>query len=124
MHGDKATLKKLAIKGGYKSKYYDEDVIWNMPTFGLDQDGRNVTGGLNFQQFLDKMYKKAPWSKTSDAIIIPCRVSIMLRGIGLTLNHPVSVLKVWGPIAEKKLAEWNAKIERGYVLSQERPFTS
>eukprot|EP00958_Prasinococcus_capsulatus_P016247 scaffold1786_cov398-Prasinococcus_capsulatus_cf.AAC.38 len=123
MRGDRAELKRLAIKGGYKSRNFDEEVIWKMTTFGLDQDGRNVTDGLNFQQFLDKMYKQDPWSKTSDAIIIPCRVSVMLRGIGLTLNHPVSVLKVWGPIAEKVLRELDGKKKAGYQLSHDLPFT-
>ena len=30
-----------------------------MLTFALDRDGRDVTEGLNFQQFLDKMRKAA-----------------------------------------------------------------
>jgi hypothetical protein len=37
--GDKATLKVMAQEAGYRSKYMDEDVIFNMTRFALDTDG-------------------------------------------------------------------------------------
>ena len=39
---DKAGLKQLALKAGYQSKYFDENVIFNMTRFALDTDGPEV----------------------------------------------------------------------------------
>lgn len=44
-----------------------------MTRFGLDQDGPEVTGGLNVQQFMDQQFRKDPWSKTDDLVIMPVR---------------------------------------------------
>ncbi len=40
--GDKAGLKEAAIGRGYRSKYLDENVIYNMTRFALDSDGPEV----------------------------------------------------------------------------------
>jgi aarF domain-containing kinase len=102
--GDKDRLKQLAIAGGYRSQKLDREVIWKMSLFALDRDGRDLTGDLNVQQFMDAQFSLDPWQSVNNAIIMPSRVSVLLRGIGLMLNHPVSVLSVWGPAAEKLLA--------------------
>ncbi|KAI8617245.1 ABC1 family-domain-containing protein [Chytriomyces sp. MP71] len=102
---DRAELKRLSIEGGYKSKFNDQDVIFKMARVGFDQDGRQVTDGLNLQQFADKMYRIDPWEKTLDALIMPMRVSLLIRGVGLMLNHPVSVAHAWRPFAEQALRE-------------------
>jgi len=103
--GDKNGLMQLARKGGYRSKYFDPDVIWTMTRFGLDQDGPQVTGGKNIQQFQDEQFSKDPWSKTDASIIMPVRVSLMLRGVGLQLGHPVSTLDHWASIARQTLRD-------------------
>ncbi|KAJ3246606.1 hypothetical protein HDU78_006595 [Chytriomyces hyalinus] len=106
---DRTELKRLSIEGGYVSKYNDPEVMFRMARVGFDQDGRQVTDGLNLQQFVDKMYKQDPWEKTLDALVMPMRVSLLIRGVGLMLHHPVSVAQAWKPIAEKALKE--AEIE-------------
>lgn len=106
-HGDRARLRDLAVQGGFRSKHLDPDVIWNMSVFALDRDGRDVTGGLNIQQFMDEQFAKDPWEAVNSAIIMPSRVSVLLRGLGLMLNCPVSVLSAWGPAAEALLARHN-----------------
>jgi predicted unusual protein kinase regulating ubiquinone biosynthesis (AarF/ABC1/UbiB family) len=103
--GDKAAIMRQARDHGYRSKYFNEDVLWKMTVVGFDQDGRHVTEGLNLQQFIDKMYKTDPWYETDNSVIMPMRVSLMLRGIGLMLNHPVSVARAWQPFAEQALKE-------------------
>mmetsp|Transcript_3694 Transcript_3694/g.5071 ORF Transcript_3694/g.5071 Transcript_3694/m.5071 type:complete len:273 (+) Transcript_3694:53-871(+) len=100
---DKKRLKELAIEFGYKSKCLDEDVIYNMTKFALDTDGPEVCGGRNIQQFMDEQYRKDPWTSTDPSIIMPIRTAFMLRGIGLMLNHPISVVDYWGPVARKEL---------------------
>jgi predicted unusual protein kinase regulating ubiquinone biosynthesis (AarF/ABC1/UbiB family) len=102
---DKEMLRKLAKAGGHKSKHFDIEVIYKMTQFTLDQDGKTVTGDMNIQQFIDSCYEKDPWTQTADNVIMPTRLSFMLRGIGLTLNHPVSVAASWGPLAEQVLID-------------------
>ena len=103
--GDKEGLVRLAKSGGYQSKKFDPDVIWTMTRFGLDQDGPAVTGGKNIQQFQDEQFSKDPWSKTDASIIMPVRVSLMLRGVGLQMGHPVSTLDHWASIARQSLKD-------------------
>lgn len=77
---------------GFKSKYFNEEVMHKMAIVTLDQginiirlniDGRNVTDGLNLQQFIDKMFAIDPWEKSAEYMVMPIRVSLLLRGLGL-----------------------------------------
>ncbi|KAJ3203892.1 hypothetical protein HDU82_006230 [Entophlyctis luteolus] len=102
---DREALKQLSIEGGYKSKYMNAEVMFKITQVGFDQDGRHVTEGLNLQQYVDKLYKMDPWEKGLDAVVMPMRVSLLLRGVGLMLNHPVSVAAAWKPFAEQALRE-------------------
>eukprot|EP01062_Namystynia_karyoxenos_P071465 TRINITY_DN66985_c0_g1_i1.p1 TRINITY_DN66985_c0_g1~~TRINITY_DN66985_c0_g1_i1.p1 ORF type:complete len:614 (+),score=244.91 TRINITY_DN66985_c0_g1_i1:82-1842(+) len=99
----KRLLIKFAREGGYVSKYFDPEVCWNISRFSLDSDGPDVTQGLNPQQFLDQQFAADPWSKTADEIVMPTRMSFMLRGVGLALNHPVSIGAHFAPVAERVL---------------------
>jgi aarF domain-containing kinase len=92
---------------GYKSKYMDKEVMRKMATVTIDRDGRDVTDGLNLQQFIDKMFAQDPWEETSDYLVMPIRLSLLLRGIGLMLNHPVSTATAWKSLAEKALEDLN-----------------
>ena len=76
-----------------------------MLTFALDRDGRDVTDGLNFQQFLDKMFAADPWDEVVPVVIMPSRLCMFLRGIGLMMDHPLSLVKEFAPIAEQVLRE-------------------
>eukprot|EP00300_Choanocystis_sp_HF-7_P034114 c4665_g1_i1.p1 GENE.c4665_g1_i1~~c4665_g1_i1.p1 ORF type:complete len:530 (+),score=118.97 c4665_g1_i1:15-1604(+) len=106
---DKEKLMQLSRELNYKSRSYDKDVLMNMITFSLDRDGKDVTGGLNVQQFLDEMYRRDPWESVSELVIMPTRMSFLLRGIGLLVNHPVSCVRYWGPLAEKVLRDENVE---------------
>jgi hypothetical protein len=74
-------------------------------TFAFDRDGRDVTDGLNFQQFLDKMYAEDPWDELPVVTVMPSRLCVMLRGIGLMMNHPISCVRHWAPLAEQVLRD-------------------
>jgi aarF domain-containing kinase len=90
---------------GYKSMYGKGEVMYQLARVTIDQDGRNITGGLNLQQFVDQLYASDPWVKAVDWMIMPVRMSLLLRGVGLMLGHPVSVCTQWKPIAEKALRD-------------------
>jgi hypothetical protein len=48
-------------------------------------------------------FKKDPWSETDPSIIMPVRTAIILRGVGLMLQHPVALTNYWTPIAREAL---------------------
>ena len=52
-----------------------------------------MTDGLNFQQFLDKMFAADPWDEVVPVVIMPSRLCMFLRGIGLMMDHPLSSVK-------------------------------
>ncbi|KAI8916307.1 ABC1 family-domain-containing protein [Gorgonomyces haynaldii] len=101
---DKEEVANIMFEIGAKSKHMNKDVMFRMAIVGFDQDGRNVTdAGLNLQQFMDKQFAIDPWEKFADNMIMPMRLSLLLRGVGLMLGHPVSVCTAWKPIAEQAL---------------------
>ena len=102
---DEQAILQIYKETGYKSKYMNSQVMCKMLVVVLDQDGRDVCDGLNLQQFVDKMYALDPWEETADFMVMPIRLSILLRGIGLMLNHPVSVCTAWNDLAKKTLLE-------------------
>ncbi|KAI9352863.1 ABC1 family-domain-containing protein [Obelidium mucronatum] len=104
--------ERIYIARLYKCLYENDleelkklSVMFKMCRVGFDQDGRDVTDGLNLQQFVDKMYKQDPWEKTLDTLVMPMRVSLLIRGVGLMINHPVSTAKAWAPFAYQVLRD-------------------
>ena len=102
---DSAKLVALADEIGMHTKYDTPLVREKMLTFALDRDGKDVTDGLNFQQFLDKMYATDPWDEVVPMIVMPSRLCVFLRGIGLMMHHPISCTKEFLPIALKVLRD-------------------
>ena len=58
---------------------------------------------MNLQQYMDELYAIDPWDSVLDYFIMPTRMSLLLRGIGYMLQHPVSVAEAWKNIALKVL---------------------
>ncbi len=75
---DKDKLWQMAKMGGYKSKYMNKDVYYKLVQFGYDTWGREVTGGLNVQQFMDDLKAKDPYTETPDNFVL---ASFMVRQI-------------------------------------------
>ncbi len=102
---DADRLRSLAQEIGMRTRYNLDYTRQKMLTFALDRDGRDVTDGLNFQQFLDKMFANDPWDEVVPVVIMPSRLCMFLRGIGLMMDHPLSLVKEFAPIAERVLRE-------------------
>jgi hypothetical protein len=120
----KQRVATLGLQHGYQSRDLNPDVMYNMVRFGLDQDGPEVTGGRNVQQFMDEQYARDPWSKTDDMLIMPIRFSFMLRGVGLTLGHPVSTLEHWYGMAKGELDKigWTtAELDGAFTMTLHPP---
>lgn len=100
---DPEAVFRINQRSGYKSRHNNPDVIYRVSQIAFDQDGAQVTGGMNIQQYMDRLFATDPWEETLDLFIMPSRMSLLLRGIGLMMNHPVSVAKAWKPIAQEYL---------------------
>jgi aarF domain-containing kinase len=108
-NGNKEEVLQINKETGYRSKYNNPDIMWKVITVIFDRDGRDVTDGLNLQQYIDKLYSIDPWEDTADFFVMPIRLSLLMRGVGLMLNHPVSVCSEWKLIAEKVVKEYEFK---------------
>ena len=102
---DEQKLFDMCEIGGYKSKYNKRDVLMKLLLFGYDSWGKDVTGGMNIQQFIDKLKKEDPWEEVPDNFVMAQFMSIRLRSLALGMNHPVKCSDWWGPMAEAFLEE-------------------
>ena len=64
---DKEKLWQMAKMGGYKSKHMNPDVYYKLVQFGYDTWGKEVTGGLNVQQFMGRSSWNTVIYKSCDA---------------------------------------------------------
>ena len=60
-NGRKDEVLQINRETGYKSKHNDPEIMWKVITVIFDRDGRDVTEGLNLQQYIDKLYSQDPW---------------------------------------------------------------
>lgn len=100
---DSDKLWQMAKMGGYKSKHMNQDVYYKLVQFGYDTWGKEVTGGLNVQQFMDDLKEKDPYTETPDNFVLASFMSVRLRALTLGMNHPVKCSEYWGEIAEAEL---------------------
>ena len=100
---DKEMLFAISDVGGFKSKYGNKDVLYKLFQFSYDSWGKDVTGGMNVQQFIDDLKTKDPWTETPDNFVMACYMSIRLRSLSLGMNHPVKCSDYWADIAEEEL---------------------
>mmetsp|Transcript_65040 Transcript_65040/g.76386 ORF Transcript_65040/g.76386 Transcript_65040/m.76386 type:complete len:579 (-) Transcript_65040:44-1780(-) len=100
---DKDKLWQMATMAGYKSKYMNPDVYYKLVQFGYDTWGKEVTGGMNVQQFMDDLKAKDPYYETPDNFVLASFMSVRLRALTLGMNHPVKCSEYWGEIAEAEL---------------------
>jgi len=100
---DKDKLWQMAKMSGYKSKHMDPEVYYKLVQFGYDTWGKEVTGGLNVQQFMDDLKAKDPYYETPDNYVLASFMSVRLRALTLGMNHPVKCSEYWGEIAEAEL---------------------
>lgn len=109
--GDREKLWTMAKMGGYKSKHMDSDVLYQLQRFGFDSWGKEVTGGLNVQQFMDDLKRRDPWYETPDNFVLASFMSVRLRALTLGMNHPVKCSEWWGEIAERELVRMGLPYE-------------
>jgi len=97
--GDKEKIIQMVRVGGYRSKFFDHDVIFDVVRFAYDDYSRDLLKGRNIQQFMDELYSKDPWQEAPDNLAMAQFLSLRLRGVGMSLMFPVRCSEYWGPIA-------------------------
>lgn len=102
---DEQMLWDMCQLGGYKSKYGKRNVLMKLLRFGYDSWGKDVMEGKNIQQFIDGLKEEDPWEEVPDNFVMAQFMSIRLRSLALSMNHPVRCSEYWGPMAEEILIE-------------------
>jgi len=90
---------------GVKSKYGNHDIQYRLAKFWNDNNSKEVTGGRNLQQFIDWVESEDPADQLPEDLVMPGRVSFLLRAVGNAFGIDLHMAKLWKPIAEKVLAE-------------------
>jgi aarF domain-containing kinase len=103
--GDKDKVMEMVRVSGYRSKSFDEDVIYDLCRFGFDTFGQDLLRGKNVQTFMDDLYARDPWYEAASNLTMAQFLSIRLRGVGLSCGYPVVCSDWWGPLAIKILRD-------------------
>lgn len=67
-------------------------------------DDFTTTDNLNVQVYLEALDEDDPLLHLDDDAIMPTRLSMMMRGMGLALNYPIRTAERWYPMAKRALA--------------------
>eukprot|EP00040_Diaphanoeca_grandis_P029283 m.171197 g.171197 ORF g.171197 m.171197 type:complete len:623 (-) comp31640_c0_seq1:69-1937(-) len=102
---DKDMVVNICINGGYKSKYFNHDVIMKLCQFGFDTYSKDLLEGKNVQQFIDDLYAADPYTEMADNLTMVNFLSIRLRSLAMQMGHPVTCSEYWGKLAEEVLQE-------------------
>jgi aarF domain-containing kinase len=92
-------------KMGFKTKKMDPYIIEKNAVVFFDRCDREVTEGMNLQLFLDKLTATDATVVFPEEHLFAARTSLLLRGLGTILGHPVSTASAWLPFAHRVLKE-------------------
>lgn len=96
---------RVASEFGLRTRRMDPDVMWRLLAFHHDRDTADVTMGLNLQLFMEWAEAKDPMVYTPPDLIVPARVSMMMRGLGNVFGVKASVAQLWRPYAVETLRQ-------------------
>jgi len=102
---DEIEVVRVAREFGGKTRYGKPDIAYKLMCFWNDRTTDDVTGGRNIQQFMDWAEAEDPVVAASEAIVMPARVSIMLRGLGNAFGLRLRMSKWWEPLARQALSD-------------------
>lgn len=103
--GDKAAAVAAMRATGYRTRHNDDDMCWRMASISFDRDDREITLGLDLQQFMEHQNEVDPMEVIDDTLVMPSRNTLLLRGLAIALGRPISVAKAWRAEAARFLAE-------------------
>jgi len=96
---DEVEVWKAAKEFGGKSKYSKKEIQYKLLKFWNDTHSKEVTGDRNIQEFIDWVEAEDPAEDVPHALVMPGRVSFLLRAIGNAFGIDMRMAKLWEPIA-------------------------
>jgi aarF domain-containing kinase len=92
---------------GFRTRDMNEEVIYRSAQILFNRDDKEICEGYNFQQYGEVLSKRDPVTHMPEWIVMPVRLSILLRGLGtlLTPSTPVRTAEFWLPYSEQVLKE-------------------
>jgi aarF domain-containing kinase len=103
--GDKAAAVAAMRATGYRTRHDDDDMCWRMASISFDRDDKEITLGLDLQQFMEHQNEVDPMVEIEDSLVMPSRNTLLLRGIAIALGRPISVAQAWRAEAAKFLRQ-------------------
>jgi len=80
---------------GLRTKRNDPDVLWRVLAMHHDRDTADVTNGLNLQLFMEWAEAQDPMVYTPPDLVMPGRVTMMMRGFANSFRLQISVAALW-----------------------------
>ncbi|KAG8469557.1 hypothetical protein KFE25_006012 [Diacronema lutheri] len=80
---------------GLRTRRNDPEVLWRVLAMQHDRDTDDVTMGLNLQLFMEWAEAQDPMEYTPPDLVLPGRVTMMMRGFGNAFRLQLSVAKLW-----------------------------
>ena len=103
---DRAAIVEECKRQGFRTKRMDPQAIYLHAVSNFDRDTRDVTGERNLQQFIEYLNELDPIETLPTHLIMPARCAILMRGVGTLLAYPISVAKLWQPMADRVVKDY------------------
>ena len=81
----------------------DPDVLYRLAVFWNDRNSKDITMGLNLQEFQDWAEAKDPQTAVPNWPVIASRVNVLMRAVGNAFGLDVAVAHMWAPYARAAL---------------------
>eukprot|EP01061_Rhynchopus_euleeides_P006171 TRINITY_DN15244_c0_g1_i1.p2 TRINITY_DN15244_c0_g1~~TRINITY_DN15244_c0_g1_i1.p2 ORF type:complete len:545 (+),score=281.95 TRINITY_DN15244_c0_g1_i1:60-1694(+) len=106
---DKEAVAAGLFRLGSRTTHSNVEVAYRLGAFWLDRDTDDIMTWdgkvLNIAEFIDAMEAADPVVTLAENLIMPGRMFIILRGLGLALGMRISMAQMMQPIAEEFLQE-------------------
>jgi len=90
---------------GLHTQRDDPDVCFEIAKLFFDVDDPIALKGKHIQVYLEDLYSRDASKSVGEEFVLVGRCSIMLRGLGHSLNQHRSGAKAWAPFAERVMLE-------------------
>jgi len=94
---------------GFRTKNMDPYCINKYLTIAHDCDDKEVTEGQNVQAFLEMLGKRDPTTNLPKEYIMAHRAASLLKGFGYAFKIPISIARIYEPIARDFLEQQGIK---------------
>eukprot|EP01060_Flectonema_neradi_P008032 TRINITY_DN1572_c9_g1_i1.p1 TRINITY_DN1572_c9_g1~~TRINITY_DN1572_c9_g1_i1.p1 ORF type:complete len:541 (+),score=91.63 TRINITY_DN1572_c9_g1_i1:61-1683(+) len=105
--GDVESTHRVMTEMGQETKYGDKEVAFKVASFWLNADTPDImtVDGkvLNIAEFLDALEAKDPVKNIPDNLIMPGRMIILLRGLGMAFGMRLHMAQLFRPHADSFL---------------------